>query len=248
MMPPTLADRVAVSTDEGLEDVVQISLAALKYSPILTPSHNLIERKRCGCVHAIRRLTSDLLQKALVILLIGRVLGVKHVGRAVFFQSPSQVAFVLQSPAEAGVRHGIIGVQAQRLTVFRYRSIPVALPCRARGRGGRALCHYWGSSAAPRGILRWPHPSRLFPQRMPRLTCASSLFGFRRSASRYSVMSPSQSPFSLSATPEVDVRLAIIRVQAQRLAVLLRSPVPVALIAKRQAEVRCASSLFGIQA
>ena len=67
-----------------------------------------------------------LLQQALVVLFIGRVLGVKHVGRAVLFESPLQVAFVLQSPAEVGVRQGIIGVQAQRLTQFRYRSIPVA--------------------------------------------------------------------------------------------------------------------------
>ena len=50
-----------------------------------------------------------LLQQALVILLIGRTLGVKEVGRAVFLQSSLQVALPLQRDAEVVVRVGIIG-------------------------------------------------------------------------------------------------------------------------------------------
>ena len=38
---------------------------------------------------------------------------------------------------------------------------------------------------------------------MPRLMCAASFFGFRRSASRYSAMAPSKSPLLARATPRL---------------------------------------------
>lgn len=52
-----------------------------------------------------------LLQQALVIQLIERVLWVNHVSRTEFLESFPQVAFLLQREAEAEVRQIIIGVQ-----------------------------------------------------------------------------------------------------------------------------------------
>src|ERR1019366_8832551 len=56
-------------------------------------------------------------QQALVNQLIACVLGVNHASCAELLQSTPQVAFLLESDAETGVRTLIIGVQAEHFAI-----------------------------------------------------------------------------------------------------------------------------------
>ena len=75
-----------------------------------------------------------------------------------------------------------------------------------------------------------------------------SLFGFKRSASRYSAISPSRSPLLPSAMPRLMCAVLIIWVQAQRFAFFSDFTVPVALVSERAAEVDVRQVIIRVQA